>query len=83
MAKYQQIVPTIDAVQWTGDLPAVQELFPDAVVNPDDDQILFVPSPMGGTYMVPMGYWVTKDQNGNMNYLPDESFTTMWEAVAG
>jgi len=77
--KYQQKPPTIDGVQWTGDLVAVQELFPDAEVNPDDEQTLFVPSTMGGIITVPMGSWVTKDVWGNTNIFDDASFQTLWE----
>jgi len=89
--KYQQIVPTIDAVTWTGDnleevnvLVGAECTVGEGSVTPGSDPIpdcLFVPSGMG-TMTVPPGNLVTKDQYGNVGYSNEESFLTVWEPAA-
>lgn len=82
MMRYKQKPPQVDAVHWTGDIEAVQEVFPEATVNADDDQICNVPTADGmGTYAVPMGNWISKNDFGSMHYLPDEIFLAVYEPV--
>lgn len=83
MTVYRQKPPTVEAVQWTGDLAAVQVLFPDASTAAKDQTHCLVPVTGGtGHFRVPMGSWITIDPSGVMNYMPDENFVGLYEEIA-
>jgi len=83
--KYQQRLPVVDAVQWTGDLPAVQELFATAYVDEINPDTVLVPTMIPGMPMgvmqVPMNNWVLKDAGSVASQMEDALFQQQYEAV--
>jgi hypothetical protein len=82
MTMYRAKALIYQAVQWTGDIEAVRVLFPDATTAAKDQTHCLVPVPPNETHFsVPLGYWITIDQYGAMNYMPDESFQALYEEI--
>ena len=76
--KYTEKLPEVDAVQWTGEIASVRQVFTEATVS-EDGQTCYVPSPIAGSIIIPLGHWVTVDARGMINVLPDESFVALYE----
>ena len=80
MARYEQNAPWVDAALWNGtDSAPIDEIVPGCEV---DGETLMVPGMMGGMMMVPKDSYVTKDQYGNTNWQPKDTFEANYELVA-
>ena len=75
---YTAKLPQVEAVQWTGEIASVRQVFTEASVS-EDGQTCYVPSPIAGSIIVPLGYWVTVDAFGTINVVADEHFALLYE----